>query len=74
MTTAQNGLWVRVYVANAGGAAASDGVQLTVASSVLSAVLAVTGGSPFGMLALAGTLLAVGVCITVLARRRRRVV
>ena len=74
VTTAQNGLWVRVYVANAGGAAASDGVQLTVASSVLSAVLAVTGGSPFGMLALAGTLLAVGVCITVLARRRRRVV
>ncbi|CAN5183662.1 hypothetical protein BH11ACT1_BH11ACT1_26320 [soil metagenome] len=74
VTAAQNGLWVRVYVANAGGAASSDGVQLTVASSALRAALAVTGGSPFGMLALAGSLLGAGACTTVLARRRRSVV
>ncbi|HEY3438129.1 MAG TPA: GON domain-containing protein [Actinotalea sp.] len=87
VTAAQNGLWVRVYTANDGGAAASDGVRLTVLTpavvaptapvtpvSLVLAALAVTGGSPATMLMLAGTLLVAGAGSIVLARRRRTTV
>lgn len=84
VTAAQDGLWIRVTVANEGGAATSEAVRLTVAAAPVAApapgappatptgttVLAVTGGGPLAMLALAGALLAAGVGTTVLARRR----
>lgn len=80
VTAAQNGLWVRVYVSNAGGAVASDGVRLAVTSPAVAppagqgrGALAVTGGDPFPLLGLAGALLAAGAVSLVLARRRAAV-
>lgn len=84
VTAAQDGLWVRVLVANAGGAVASDGVRLvvvaaapptaapaapTAAATGPSRALAVTGSDPAGMLALSGALLVAG-SVALLVRRR----
>lgn len=80
VTAAQNGLWVRVHSANAGGATASQGVRLTVVSPAVVTpaapapagrpALAVTGADALGLLAAAGTLLLVGAGAVVVARRR----
>lgn len=79
VTAADDGLWIRVYVANEGGAVTSDGVQLTVVPAATptpdgrAAALALTGGDPFATLRLAGMLLVAGTCGTVLGRRLRNV-
>ena len=86
VTAAQDGLWVRVYVANSGGASASEGVQLTVLSPAPAApgapaapidapapALPATGATTQGLTALAGALLVAGAGALVVARRRQSV-
>lgn len=84
VTAAQDGLWVRVFIANDGGATASDGVRLTVISpavvppapaapgapGAVRAALPVTGSDALQLLAVASTLLVAGASGLILARRR----
>ena len=82
VTVAQSGTYVRVYVANAGGAAASEGVRLLVDATpapvvaaapagTLTTTRAVTGAEVGASLTLAGVLLVTGAGAVLVARRRR---
>ena len=73
VTVAQSGTYVRVYVANAGGAVASEGVRLLVdaAPVVATTTMAVTGAEVGAALTLAGLLLVTGTGALLVARRRR---
>lgn len=77
VTAAQNGLWVRVYIANAGGVVASDGVRLVVVpaassgAAVIVSTMPVTGAEIGGAVAVSGLLLLTGAAALLTARRRR---
>jgi hypothetical protein len=77
VVAAQNGLWVRVYVANAGGAVASEGVRLVVVPPAASGAAPVvsrmptTGAEIGGAVAVSGLLLLTGAGALITARRRR---
>lgn len=77
VTATQNGLWVRVYVANAGGAVASEGVRLVVVppaasgAAVILSAMPTTGAEIGGAVAVSGLLLLTGAAALLTARRRR---
>ena len=75
VTAAQSGTFVRVYVANAGGAVASQGVRLLVSAvpAVTPTVRALpaTGAETSAVLTLTGLLLLTGTGAVLVARRRR---
>ena len=77
VTAAQDGLWVRVYVANAGGAVASEGVRLVVVPPAASGAAPIvtrmptTGAEIGGAVAVSGLLLLTGAAALLTARRRR---